>query len=143
MRAYTNWSKDFWIELNKKILKKNKFNVSSPVEVYKTEFLNNANLTLYRNVLGRKNLTVPSNPQNSTYVFNNNLLFSNSGDISHVFLKSDKENFSTRVKFFKKIFIFSDTFNENILEERSIKKTQPAVIWRKSPNKKLFNTVKL
>lgn len=151
MRAYVNWSKDFWIELNKKLLKKNKFNVSSPVDVYKTEFVRNAELTFYKNTLDFKNLSTVSNTSyndsDSSVLkdskFNNNLLFSQSGNIAATLLKGDKANFLSKTQFFGKSFIFEDTMSENILEEHSIKKLQPAFVWRRSPTKKLLATTKI
>lgn len=149
MRAYVNWSKDFWIELNKKLSKKNKFNVGSPVEVYKTEFVKNAELTLYKNVLDFKNLSTITDGKCFSDVIplniktNDNLLFSHSDNIASTFLKKDKSNFLSRLQSFGKRLIFVEDVNDNMLEEHSIKKYQPAVIWRKSPGKKLVPTTKL
>jgi heme/copper-type cytochrome/quinol oxidase subunit 2 len=149
MRAYVNWSKDFWIELNKKLSKKNKFNVGSPVEVYKTEFVKNAELTLYKNVLDFKNLSASTSGQHLNNLMseniktNNSLLFLHSDNIAATFLKKDKSNFLSRLQSFGKRLIFVDELNDNILEEHSIRKYQPAVIWRKSPGRKLIQTTKL
>ena len=149
MRAYVNWSKDFWIELNKKLIKKNKFNVGSPIEVYKSEFINNAELTLYSNILGFKNLSAKKENIFLNTVFfknpkhNNNLLFLESSNIMLTLLKKDKINFLSKNQVFTKKFIFEDTLNTNIFEEYSLKKSQPAVIWRRSPGKKLLQTTKL
>lgn len=149
MRAYVNWSKDFWIELNKKLLKKNKFNVGSPVEAYKTEFVKNAELTLYRNVLDFKNLSTSisgkcfSNPISENIKTNNSLLFLHSDNIALTFLETDKSNFLSRLRSFGKRLIFVEELNDNILEEHSIKKFQPAVVKRKTPGKRLLRTTKL
>lgn len=149
MRAYVNWSKDFWIELNKKLNKKNKFNVGSPVEVYKTEFVKNAEFTFYKNVLDFKNLSAITDIRRPTMsfakepVFNNNLLFAPSDSVVLTFFKRNKSNFLSRDKIFNKKFIFVDSFNENILEEHSIKRYQPAFVRRRSPAKRLLSTTKL
>lgn len=149
MRAYVNWSKDFWIELNKKLLKKNKFNVGSPVEAYRTEFVKNAELTLYRNVLDFKNLSTSisgkcfSNPISENIKTNNSLLFLHSDNIALTFLETDKSNFLSRLRSFGKRLIFVEELNDNILEEHFIKKFQPAVVKRKTPGKRLLRTTKL
>lgn len=149
MRAYVNWSKDFWIELNKKLLKKNKFDVGSPVEAYRTEFVKNAELTLYRNVLDFKNLSTSisgkcfSNPISENIKTNNSLLFLHSDNIALTFLETDKSNFLSRLRSFGKRLIFVEELNDNILEEHFIKKFQPAVVKRKTPGKRLLRTTKL
>jgi hypothetical protein len=132
--------------LNKKLSKKNKFNVGSPVEVYKTEFVKNAELTLYKNVLDFKNLSTSTSGKcfmSENIKTNNSLLFLHSDNIAITFLKKDKSNFLSRLQSFGKRLIFIDELNDNILEEHSIRKYQPAVIWRKSPGKKLIQTTKL
>jgi len=58
IRACSNWSKEFWFDLNKKSTKKNSFNASTPVEVYRSEFINNSKTTLKRSLVGSKNLLV-------------------------------------------------------------------------------------
>jgi len=55
MRAYSSWSRTFWTELEKKTIKKNRFNVVTGLDTYKAEFLKNANLTLYRNIFDKSN----------------------------------------------------------------------------------------
>lgn len=42
IRAHRLWAKTFWDELEKKAIKNNTFKVSTPVEVFKAEFLSNA-----------------------------------------------------------------------------------------------------
>jgi hypothetical protein len=104
--------------------------------VYKTEFVRNAELTFYKNTLDFKNLSTVSNTSyndsDSSVLkdskFNNNLLFSQSGNIAATLLKGDKANFLSKTQFFGKSFIFEDTMSENILEEHSIKKLQPAFV---------------
>jgi hypothetical protein len=56
MRAYHCWARDFWKDLTDKSIKKNNFHISTPVDVYKSEFLKNSNITLYNNILDKKNL---------------------------------------------------------------------------------------
>jgi len=56
MRAFNAWSKEFWTELGKKFSRKNSFNLSSSVDVYKTEFLLNSKYTIYENILSKNNL---------------------------------------------------------------------------------------
>ena len=127
MRAYSSWSKDFWSELGKKSLKKNRFNVSTPVDVYKSEFLKNANLTLYRNVLDGKNLSINNHSySNENSNFNNNFLNTNSLNLVETFLNLKKKNLleANKVQFFKKDFLFASLSDEKIFKTNIFKKTQ-------------------
>jgi len=56
MRAYNSFAQDFWVNLKEKAIKKNKFDLSTPVDIYRSEFLKNINLTLYNNILDKKNI---------------------------------------------------------------------------------------
>ena len=52
MRAYSNWSKDFWSELGKKVVKKNKFSINTPLDLYKNQIImNNKNSIIKHRVL--------------------------------------------------------------------------------------------
>ena len=129
MRAYSSWSKDFWSELGKKSLKKNKFNISTPVDVYKSEFLKNANLTLYRNILDSKNIFITgsdSNVLSSTSIFNNNFLNSTPLNLLETFLNLKSKNLldSSRVQLFKKDFLFVGLSEEKIFKTNIFKRTQ-------------------
>lgn len=60
MRAYKSWAKDFWIDLNKKFPKKNKFSIGTSIDTYRSEFLSNAKMTLYGNTLNLNGFYVGS-----------------------------------------------------------------------------------
>jgi len=119
MRAYNSWSKDFWSELGKKSNKKNRFNISSPVDVYKSEFLKNANLTFYHNVLNGKNLFINNNTHNTTTNLNTFTMLDNS-----LFL--DKSNFleSGKKNSFNNDLLFLSSSDDSFLKQNPFKKTQ-------------------
>ena len=139
MRAYNSWSKDFWSELGKKSIKKNNFNISTPVDIYKSEFLKNANLTLIRNLVESKNLSTSSREfiGNLGANFTSDILVTTPTNISASLLKSEKSNFfeSSKTQVFKKDFLFfsgleDKSFKQNILRKSSLttqKKQNPAI----------------
>ena len=111
MRAYSSWSKDFWSELGKKSLKKNKFNITTPLDAYKSEFLKNANLTLFKNVLDKKSLLTLNNSNDfevSGLSLSADNLSLNSFNLVDTFLNLKKTNFleSGKIQVFKKNFLF-------------------------------------
>ena len=121
MRAYNSWSKDFWSELGKKSNKKNRFNISTPVDVYKSEFLKNANLTFYRNVLDGKNLLTQTNSNQPDLTSNLNTftMLDNS-------LRLDKSNFleSGKKNSFNADLLFLSSSDDSFLKQNFFKKTQ-------------------
>lgn len=139
MRAYNSWAKDFWVELTKKSLKKDKFSISTPIDVYKSEFVKNANLTLYRNILDKKNLsTYSSNTStqldicesiglDSSNLVYNDLLYTTSSDLSNSLLKTLETSFSKSEKTntFKKDLLFVSKSKENILDQNFFKNLKP------------------
>ena len=136
MRAYNSWSKDFWSELGKKATKKNRFNVSAPVEVYKNEFLNNANLTLYKNILDNKNLSTSSiNSVNLNYSSNSDSLYVSTQNLLNFELKLKKANFLEEGKslFFKKDLLFVNLDEDKVFKQGFFKKDQPVTTFKKSP----------
>ena len=125
MRAYNSWSKDFWAELGKKSVKKNKFNVSTSVDVYKTEFLSNAKTTFFKNVLDRKNLNLSSNNTEQGH-FNNNVLALNSFNLSESLLKGNKNNFleSGKTQAFVNDLLFLSTSEDRVFKQNMFRKNQ-------------------
>jgi heme/copper-type cytochrome/quinol oxidase subunit 2 len=138
MRAYNSWAKDFWVELTKKSVKKDRFNISTPVDVYKSEFVKNVNLTLYNNILDKKN--VLNNDfgvnNNSTLIsdyiltnfplnYNNEYLFTNTNDVITLNLKESKKNILNVSKTIslKKDLLF-EWNSENILDQNFFKKAK-------------------
>ena len=126
MRAYNSWSKDFWSELGKKSMKKNKFSIVTPVDSYKFEFETNANTTFLKNIFDRKNLFY----QNSTLVenvnnLNQNVLFDLS--LVDIFLKNKKSNFleDSKSQFFKKDFLFTGLSEAKVFKQNFFKTLQP------------------
>jgi len=142
MRAYNSWSKDFWSELGKKSNKKNRFNISTPVDVYKSEFLKNANVTLYKNILDKKNLLM----QHDT---NNPGIFTNINTITLLDfnLKLDKSNFleSSKKNNFSNDLLFVGLSDESFLRQNIFKKTQLVGEKKQKPVLSVldFNQVKL
>lgn len=128
MRAYSSWSKDFWSELGKKSLKKNRFKMTTPVEVYKSEFLKNANLTHFSGVLDNTNL-LQKNTSNTTITVNflsDNILYISSLDLLNLNLKNLKTNFleSGKTQTFKKDLLFVSGVDEKIFKQTPFKKSQ-------------------
>lgn len=135
MRAYNSWSKDFWSELGKKSMKKNKFSIVTPVDSYKFEFETNANTTFLKNIFDRKNLFY----QNSTLVenvnnLNQNVLFDLS--LVDIFLKNKKSNFleDSKSQFFKKDFLFTGLSEAKVFKQNFFKTLQPLTEKKKTPN---------
>ena len=93
MRAYNNWSKDFWTELGKKSIKKNKFSVVSSVDCYKDELSLLSVLKKKKHMLGSNNLTPtlevnkPYTNYNLDFFFSNNTLLNKDGTEKNVFFK--------------------------------------------------------
>ena len=100
IRAYNNWSKNFWVELGKKSIKKNKYSINSPLQQYKIEFLDNINTT-YNNSMFQKNFFFLK--QNNTIkkisnIFNDNIFFEKKIN-TQFFLKTiEKKNFTEDFK---------------------------------------------
>ncbi len=117
MRAYNSWSKDFWSELGKKSNKKNRFNISTSVDVYKSEFLNNARTTFYKNVLDRKNL--------STSYTHNNELFDSFTHLEFL-LKNNKNNFleSGKTQAFSNDLLFLSSSDDKVIKQNIFRKNQ-------------------
>jgi heme/copper-type cytochrome/quinol oxidase subunit 2 len=128
MRAYSSWSKDFWSELGKKSLKKNRFKITTPVEVYKSEFLKNANLTHLEGVLSNVNLLQKdtSNTTTSLNFLSDNVLYANSLDLINTSLKNSKTSFleSGKTQAFKNDLLFVSGFDEKLFKQTPFKKSQ-------------------
>ncbi len=130
MRAYSSWAKDFWVELGKKSIKKNRFKITAPVEVYKSEFVSNANLTFIRNILNTTNLfnidKVSTNNYSSPTV-SDDLLYSNNLNLVSTFLKTSESEFlmNDKSRLSKKSFLFSGSMNRKLLKQNFLKKSQP------------------
>ncbi len=145
IRAYNSWSKDFWSELGKKSLKKNRFNIATSVDTYKTEFLENSKTTFYGNLLNLKNLNVSSENFISNYNFKNNFVVSDSVNLLGSFLKTNKNNFieSGKIQFFKNDFLFINLKENKVFKQSIFKKNQPLNEKKKTPiltNTNYFNT---
>ena len=128
MRAYSSWSKDFWSELGKKSLKKNRFKITTPVEVYKSEFLKNANLTHLESVLNNVNLLQKDTSSTTITVdfLSDNLLYANSLDLVNTSLKNSKTSFleSGKTQAFKNDLLFVSGFDEKLFKQTPFKKSQ-------------------
>ncbi len=147
MRAYSSWSKDFWSELGKKSNKKNKFSVVSPVDVYKSEFSANIELTQLSNVLFKKNLSFSTGlVGDNLNQFNQNLLLDSGFNISSIFLQQEQSSFikDSNINFFKKDFFFVDLFDDRLLNHNNLKKEQPVLNEeRKLPKYRSLDLTKL
>jgi len=114
--------------LGKKSLKKNRFNISSPLDVYKFEFAKNANLSLLTNVVERESLfvrgsTTQTNP--TQLQFNDNVFNLGAGNLIDVFLKK-KTNIleSGKVQSFKNDLLFLGVSDEKVYKTNIFKRTQ-------------------
>ena len=154
MRAYSSWSKDFWKELDKKSIKKNKFNITSPVELYKTEFLNNNNTTNIYNKLQQVAYNFNQNPRlitkDSVYESlklihtNDNLLLLDDYNLVCSFIKLEENNFLNSGKNFSKKndLIFTNNFNNKLLGLNFFKKSKLIKLEKKSPEKTFTKNIK-
>ena len=131
MRAYSSWSKDFWSELGKKSLKKNRFSISSPLDVYKSEFSKNANLSLLVNVVERKNLFFKGYGVNTTnlitpQVFNNTVTNLGTSNLVDTLLHTKKINVleSGKVQTFKNDLLFLGFSDEKFFKTNIFRRTQ-------------------
>lgn len=113
MRAYNSWSKDFWVELTKKSVKKDKFHITTPVDVYKSEFLKNVNLTFYQNLVTNKNL----NAVNTTDFINQRF---NSNDCQSFVYFQSIELLTNNIE---DVSLLKTTTNDNVLNQTFFKKT--------------------
>lgn len=164
MRAYNSWSKDFWSELGKKSIKKNRFNISTPVTVYKTEFLKNANTSLLGNIFIKKSIyfnknkneqvgvylpaTVENFSKFETNGFSKNIIINNNFNLICMALKSDKSNFigANKSNFFNRDLLLLSSGDE-ILKSKFFKKQQlisgkrlkPAVKYQNGLNVRLWS----
>lgn len=120
MRAYKSWSKDFWIELNKKFPKKNRLNISTSVDVYRNEFLSNANMTYYNNTLDLNGFYIESSYLKEQKIFKSstnlhNLIKKNSNKLLYI---TSSLKYSTGHTLFKNItFLDLKTSKINILDK--------------------------
>ena len=129
MRAYNNWSKDFWAELGKKSIKKNKFNVASTVDSYRLGYRNNKAWQQILGGYGRYNFTmcggqlvtkaVPANYFG--FYMNDKLLIDN-------ILCTDKTNFL--VDSVNNTYLV-ESAGENFLKNNFFKKMQPLLDQKK------------
>ena len=125
MRAYNSWSKDFWTELGKKSIKKNNFKISTPVEIYKSEFLNNAELTKFRTILNSNLSVIDSSIDYNINFLSNNLLFWSGLNLSNNFLNSFAENWVlTSNNKTKTNLFFTPNIEDKLLEHQIFKKNQ-------------------
>jgi hypothetical protein len=133
--------------LGKKSNKKNKFSVVSPVDVYKSEFSANIELTQLSNVLFKKNLSFSTGlVGDNLNQFNQNLLLDSGFNISSIFLQQEQSSFikDSNINFFKKDFFFVDLFDDRLLNHNNLKKEQPVLNEeRKLPKYRSLDLTKL
>ena len=126
MRAYSSWSKDFWVELGKKSTKKNKFSVNSLVESYKYEFLKNAELTFLNNNLKINFLPngVSSNKLIAQNGFNDRFILQSGNSLFVDLLKTNKKSFYILDKSnkIKNQFLFLNLSTDRVLKQNDFKK---------------------
>ena len=138
MRAYSSWSKDFWVELGKKSTKKNKFSVNSLVESYKYEFLKNAELTFLNNNLKINFLPngVSSNKLIAQNGFNDRFILQSGNSLFVDLLKTNKKSFYILDKSnkIKNQFLFLNLSTDRVLKQNDFKKNMRMVSNRKTPD---------
>jgi len=119
------------VELGKKSIKKNRFKITAPVEVYKSEFVSNANLTFIRNILNTTNLfnidKVSTNNYSSPTVSDDLLYSNNHLNLVSTFLKTSESEFlmNDKSRLSKKSFLFAGSMNGKLLKQNLLKKSQP------------------
>ena len=125
MRAYSSWSKDFWSDLGKKSLKKNKYSVNNNVNVYKEEFSKNINLTFTSNVF-KKNLNMVQGESRFNFNIKNNNIFLNNGIfLNNLILKTKKQYvISENVLGINNKYLFVGSSYEKFLKLNYFKKLQ-------------------
>jgi hypothetical protein len=117
--------------LGKKSLKKNRFNISSPLDVYKSEFVKNANLSLLTNIVERENLFIRGGDLSNTTTLvvpqtNNNVANLGTDNLVDLFLHNKKTNVleSGKVQIFKNDLLFLGFSDEKIFKTNVLKRTQ-------------------
>lgn len=140
--------------MDKKSIKKNKFNITSPVELYKTEFLNNNNITNIYNKLQQVAYNFNQNPKlitkDSVYESlklihtNDNLLLLGDYNLVCSFIKLEENNFLNSGKNFSKKndLIFTNNFNNKLLGLNFFKKSKLIKLEKKSPEKTFTKNIK-
>jgi len=120
MRAYSSWSKDFWSELCKKSLKKNKFSINAGLDTYKSEFLKNVDVTRMANVFESNLFTVGSNNTKNIFKIDNIVFFKNA-ILHNTFFKAlglfKLEEVFTHGKYVFLDFDKGDLFSKNIFKK--------------------------
>jgi hypothetical protein len=121
--------------LGKKSLKKSRFNITTSVDTYKNEFINNSKITLLSNVLSFQNLNATSNNVATNYSFDNKALIFNSLNLLGSFLKLDKSNFieAGKTQFFKNDLLFVNTTEDRIFKQNTFRKNQILTGKKKTP----------
>ena len=127
IRAYSSWSKDFWSELGKKSIKKNKYSINTNVDLYKEEFSKNIKITYINNIFFKKNLNFlnKSNFFNFSFETNNNVFLNNGVSLNWLFLKTKKKQFSSEIFLnSENKYLFLNFSEEKFLKTNFFKKTQ-------------------
>ena len=108
MRAYNNWSKDFWSELGKKTTKRSKYSIVSSVDVYKSEVEKNQKTAAMVNFFEKKNLFLQGSVLGEKCFYTNNILHTSFSGLCNIFLQKKKKNFtdSNIDSFFKRDLVF-------------------------------------
>ena len=101
------------------------------MDVYKTEFCKNANITLYSNILYGKNLFFLGKGKSDIKdFFKNNLVKTNIMGITNFFYKNELLKVVEK-PLFKKKFLFFSGFESKILKQNFLKKSQAILIQKK------------
>lgn len=148
MRAYNIWSKEYWTEVGKKFKKRNKWHVSSPVECYKFEFLENSKFTNIVSLSAKNNFYQISKKNNFTFFDNkftkeseNKFLFSTGNTLyKHFLLKSEDVALIKITNDFRRVAkpvnSFSDATELTNSKRDSMKKIPPV---KKSKNLEILD----
>lgn len=108
-------------------MKKNRFNIATSVDVYKTEFLQNAKTTFYKNVLDFKNLGILGNNNlNLDIKSNGDLLALDSINLFGSILRGNKESFleGNKTQAFPNDFLYVGLSDDKTLKQNIFKKNQ-------------------
>lgn len=140
MRAYNNWSKDFWTDLGKKATRKNDFSVNVTVDSYSNEYKNNAVLTFYKNLIDTNNLTFYKSLKTTNMYekhISKDIIYMNSLNVVSFFFKKNKNFFFNSDKniFVGKSAIFENfNIDTHLHEQNTFKKMQEFKTTSKTPD---------
>jgi Ca2+-binding RTX toxin-like protein len=98
--------------------------LSSPVDVYRSEFFKNANLTFYKNVLDQKNLSINDTDNLFNYSLPNQTINLSTFTLLDSMLGVDNSNFleTPKKNIIRNDLLFLNTPDDSFLSQNTFKK---------------------